>query len=242
MVELADVDIKVKNTAYIGFVASKALVHLEQRYVDNIRSQADESQSALLADLLGHVVDDALEAFFMRPMAFVGISDSAQKIVNSGANSIKKAVQIVVQQVACKLSNDDMRLFAEYMHDLLHQPSERNGQRFMVAFPITAELRDTMVETFAQGRDGDPQHVNQALQDILIRINHAGTVTFFERPVELLKLNFVLKKIAQTASEAIKKANRWVVKSTFKGMTDQQLLSTIDYIESVLIEGPEHQG
>ena len=222
--------------AYIGFPIPVDVYGRMESLVLRLREGVNEHQGKLYASVVLDLVDESMDTFFLRPMADIGISPMGEKLVNAGVSSVKKAVGILVQTLAKKISNEEMLPLAEYLWGVVYSDlsKETPEDHAYMASPIDRvldqELNDIVI---AIGAGDAGAQIEERLTAALLEVSEISLEIFFAQPMNILKLGMVMRKAGQMAFEATRAAIRGVIKKVFKGMSEQELRGVARYIRSV---------
>lgn len=121
--------------------------------------------------------------------------------------------------------------------DTEREPAEGIG---WVAFEISGELR-RQAETITRKIRSDPDkqgHVPE-LVDVILKMTDRGLHYYFLHPLEEAGVGIVTRRAVALAIGTAGRALPVVVRKTVKNLSDEQLLSIVDFIDHILIRDEE---
>lgn len=225
-----------KIAAFIGFPIPVEVYGRMESLVVRLRDGTQVHQGKLYASVVLDLVDESLDTFFLRPMADIGISSMGEKMVKAGVSSVKKAVGVLVQTLAKKISNEEMLPLAEYLWSVIYSDltKEVPQDHAFMASPIGHVLNEELNEIVLAIEAGDAgAEVEERLTQALLEVTEISLDIFFAQPMNMLKLGLVMRKASQMAFEATRAAIRGVIKKVFKGMSEQELRGVARYLRTV---------
>lgn len=222
--------------AFIGFCLPEELKVKADRLILNLREGVLQHQGALYAEVVEGLVDESMDTFFLEPIADIGISSVGERLVKTGVSSVKKAVSMLVNSLAKKLKNEEMKPLAEYLYSVIYtaRPDENAVEQAYMASPIGHELDTELLSIVADIEAGETgEAIQSRLSVALLEVSEISLELFFAQPLKMVKLGFVMTKAGQVAFDATRAAIRGVIKKVFKGMNEAQLRGVAQYIRSV---------
>ncbi len=121
--------------------------------------------------------------------------------------------------------------------DMEHEPGEPIGR---VAFEISSELRQKAEAIVHNIRfDPDKQRHVPELVDVVLAMTDRGLYYYFLHPLEGAGVGVVTRKAVGLAIGTAGRALPMVVRKTVKSLSDEQLLSIVEFIDHILIRKAE---
>lgn len=223
---------------YSAFAASQALSNINDEFLAAMQAGSSTPQAPVFIELLHLFMDEVLDSYFVGPMEMVSLNNMGRKVVTGGVNAIRKTSKMAITKVVKKMNNDELQPIASYIDSIMIRPDEGSSEPTYVAVPITNDLYERLTTATNTGREAGPKTVtgdfSQALSDLIDEsINQ-----YFEVPVSMLKLGFVMEKVARVAMESGRAASQTVVKKVPNTMNEKELLAFFEFAESIVIEKP----
>lgn len=228
------------NQWYIAFASSARLFELDSRFIQNMKAGVKESQAPLVMEVLSLFIDEVLDVFFVAPMNFVGLKEFQRKIVLGAVSTIKKATHFALGKIVKSLSNEDLRAIAQYMDVMLQIEPEGSNPPAYICFPIDVVLEQRLHSVFARARAEDAKKEVPELTSALLALTEAALTAYILQPLELLKLGYVMKKLAMGSYEIVRTASHVLVKKLFETMDESELKRISEYLDQLIRQGPEH--
>lgn len=230
----------MSSVPYLGFRASEQLRDDSERLIENIRNQTSESQVPQVNRVLQNFIPEMLDAFLLDVCTVVELGPTSTKVVRGAAGTITKTVNMLVKQLLKKRTNEELVPIAEYMDQMMIRANEASNNLTTIACLLDDSLYQRMRDVIQEVREGDnPQAQLPVLTELMHEVTDVSLKGFFERPVNLLKMNIVVRKLANTGLDTCRSAIRMVINKVFKTLSDEQLVKLVDYFEELLITGPD---
>jgi len=228
------------NQWYVAFPSSARLYELDTRFIQNMKANVKESQAPLVLDVMSLFVEEVLNNFFIAPMDFIGLKEFQRKIVSGAVSTIKKAVDFALGKIIKSLNNSDLVAISQYMDVMLqHEPAGSTPPAY-IAFPISDELETQLHAIFVNVQTGNAKREVPQLVSILLKLNDEALSAYILQPLDLLKLGFVIKKLAMGSYEIVKTASNVLIKKLFETMDEQEIKKLCEYLDRLIRKGPEH--
>lgn len=226
------------NQKYAAFKSSKTLYDLNRNIHSNLLQGVREPQNKQVNELLDLFIDECMDFYYLRPMDQVKLSDMGCRIVTGGVGAIKKTSKLAIGQITKKLGNDDLLPIANYIDSIVMHPPAGQDHPIYVAVPISNMASDRLFGATTKGREQGPHTVAAEFSEALCKIIDDSIEQYFDVPLSLLKLGFVMEKVARVATDAGRAAAHTVVRKVPSAMSEPELLAFFDFAESILIERP----
>ncbi|PIE41824.1 MAG: hypothetical protein CSA49_01545 [Gammaproteobacteria bacterium] len=223
---------------YSAFAASSALSDIADQFLVAMDNRSPEPQAPLCINLLHLFMDEVLDSYFVVPMEMVSLNKMGRKVVNAGVNAIRTTSKLAITRVVKKMNNDELKPLADYIDSIIIRPAAGLEQPTYLAVPISSGLHERLASTINQGRTAGPRASAEEFSQALCGLIDESINQYFEIPVSMLKLGYVMEKIARVAMESGRAASHTVVKKVHHTMDDQELLAFFDFAESIVVEKP----
>lgn len=228
------------NQWYVAFPSSSRLFELDTRFIQNIKANVKESQAPLVLEVMSVFVEEVLNVFFVAPMDFVGLKEFQRKIVLGAVSTIKKAIDFALGKIIKSLSNSDLIAISQYMDVMLQREPEGSNPPAYICFPISDTLEQRIHGVFARAQAGDAKKEVPELVSTLLVLTEEALSAYILQPLDLLKLGFVMKKLAMGSYEIVRTASNVLVKKLFETMDEQEVKKICEYLDRLIRKGPEH--
>lgn len=226
---------------YSAFAASAELYDITQRFLANMASGVAEPQAPVAIELLHRFMDEVLDSYFLRPMELIKLNNMGQKIVSAGVTAIRKTSKVAISKILGKLSNEDIKPLADYIASILFPAEPGSKHAAYIAVPLSPALDQRLSAAIANGRANGPHTVTDEFAEALCELIDESVVQYFEKPVSLMKLGFIMEKFARVAMESGRGASQTVVRKVARTMNEKELLSFYKFAESIVKELPPRQ-
>lgn len=219
------------TTTYVAFRSSDSLHQLTDGFITRMREGARQPEPAVVEDIMTTFIDEALDAFFLKPASFSGLGGTQRKMVQVAADTISKATRLVIGRSARKMDLEQNRAAAEYMDEI--RMSAPDGAFWYIAFPIDATLA-------AQGRalptiKGNADGAHEEMIRYLRGITNEALDWYFDKPIALLHFGPILRKVAAIGVETTRKASYGVINKVIPKLNHEQFIQSATYYESMLV-------
>lgn len=221
---------------YAAFPASDVLQDFNTRFISNINAGVGSPQATLLIQGLNQFVDECLDYYFLRPVEMVKLGGVGKKIVNGGVSGIKKTAKLAISKIVCKLSNEELKPIAAYIDSMMKDVQKGDKTITYIAVPVSEQLSGGLRSATHVGRNGDPHRVAEDFSLALCGLIDESLAQYFEEPLNLLHMGFLMEKIAKVATESTRSAAHTVVKKVPKTMSEKELLMFFEFADSLLLD------
>lgn len=220
---------------YLGFASSPELENAAIVLLDNFARDVKESQVPHMEQTMDYFVPELLDAFLVRTVDAVGLSPMATKLVHSTADVISKTARMLVPQLLRKRSNEELRPLGGFVDELYVRPETSSNGKACTGCEIDKATYDRMQRVIAEVRAGNGKQVEPELHDLMSLVVDIMLDRIMKRAIDLIKLNFVVRKIADGAIATCKAAGHGVVNKVFKKLEEEQLVHVANYFDELLI-------
>ena len=219
---------------YLGFASSPELENAAIVLLDNFANNVKESQVPHMEKTMEYFIPELLHAFLVGTVDAVGLSSTATKIVHTSAELIGKTANMLVPQLLRKRSNEELRPLSGFVDDLYVRPQTCSKGVACTGCEIEKETYDQMQYVIAEVRAGNGQQVLPQLHDLMSLVVDIMMDRLMKRAIDLIKLNFVVRKIADGAMATCKAAGHGVVNKVFKKLDEDQLIHVANYFDNLI--------
>ncbi|MDP2227777.1 MAG: hypothetical protein Q8J78_09925, partial [Moraxellaceae bacterium] len=227
-------------TAYIAFLSSERLRHNSETLVANIDKRVSASQSGLLNDIMVDFTDEVLQVFFIDIIDLLKLSPFMSKLIHGSVGTIKSTIHSISRTIINKLDNKQLLPMADYVGSLmLTAPDVHGHAAAYVGFPISADTYKRLHDVITKMRDGQTQEQIPALTAVLNEVTDLAMEAYFTNPIELLKLGFILRKMAEGGVSVIRGAVHMVIRKLVPDLTHDQLLAVAEYMDSLILRSAQ---
>lgn len=227
----------MSSTTYIAFASSEHLHTTTDGFIHRMAQNSPRPEPQTIETIMVSFLDEALEAFFVQPQEFLGLSSGMRRIVNMTVDTISKATRMVVTRTARKMDLEQNRASAEYMDTmrLCHTDADGN-ETWYIAFPIEERLREQGDAAIASARNGYTRSARDQMTEFLLALTDVGLYWYFEEPMKLMKFGPVVQRAVNMGVETTRKATKSTIRKVFPKLEDEQLSAAADYIEALMLK------
>lgn len=222
--------------AHIAFLSSDHLRRNSEQLVANIDARSKAPQADLMIRIMSDFTDEVLQVFFIDVIDLLQLSHFMQKVIHGSVNTIKGTINSISRTIIHKLDNQQIIPMADYMGSLmLTAPDTSGDNRAWVGFPVSERMIDRLDTLIGNIRHGNPQEHVQELSSVLNEITDLAMAAYFTMPIELLKLGFILRKMADGGVSVIRGAVHIVIRKLVPDLSNEQLLAVANYMDTLIL-------
>ncbi len=225
-------------THYTAFAASESLRCLNESFVAELATSPSRSLAPDIVRLLELFSDECMDAYFLSPVEMIDLNPMGKKIVLGGVSAIKKTIKLALRKVLGKVPNSELVPLADYIDSMLLKPEEGGDLPTYIAVALPDELYQRIVDVVKRGRDTEPHLVAKEFSIALCELVDVAIESYFERPIEMMKLGYLSEKIARLANDTVSSGAKTVIKKVTKTMRNKELLAFFWFAESIIVDGP----
>ena len=219
---------------YLGFVSSPQLEDAAIVLLDNYARNVKESQAPHMEKTMELFVPELLQAFLVGTVDAVGLSSTASRIVHTTADLITKTSNMLVPHLLRKRSNEELRPLSEFVDDIYVRGDTCSAGKAVTGCEIDKATFERMQRVIGEVRAGNGQQVLPELHDLMSLTVDIMLEGFMKRSINMIKLNFVVRKISDGAISTCKAAGHGVVNKVFKKLDDDQLIHVANYFDGLI--------
>lgn len=225
------------SSTYIAFPSSEKLHTTTDGFIRRMADGARTPEPATVEAIMNDFLDEALDAFFIAPQDFLGLSGGMKRVVNMAVDTISSASHMVVKRTAKKLDIQQNRDAANYMDTMRIQRPDADGNAvWYVSFPMGDALRDKGRQAIETARAGDTRAAREQMTAFLLELADVGLYWYFEEPMKLMGFGPVMRRMVDMGVETTRKATKSVIRRVFAKLEGPQVVAAADYIESLMVE------
>lgn len=221
-------------TTYLAFPASPGLHRLTDGFIHRMRDDAHQPEPRAVEDIMTTFIDEALNAFFLRPASLSGLAGHQRRLVTVAADTISKATGVVIRRCAGKMDLAQNRAAADYMDEIRFPAAD--GSFWYVGFPIDPALAERGQRLAENARHPDRPNDPGEMIDYLRAITDQALIWYFNKPIELLRFGPILRKVAAVGVETTRRASYGAINKVIPKLDKQQFLRSAEYYESMQIK------
>ncbi len=219
---------------FLGFVSSPELEQSAITLLDNFARNVKESQVPHMERSMDLFIPELLHSFLVGTVDAIGLSPMATRIVHSTADILDKTGKMLVGTLLKKRSNDELRPLADYVDDIYVRPETASTGKASTGCEIDKQTYDRIQRLIADVRAGNGEQIRPELHDVMILVVDTMLDGFMKRAINLMKMNFIIKKVADGAIATSRAAGHGVVNKVFKDLDTDQLLHLANYFDNLV--------
>lgn len=220
---------------YIGFVSSEKLAHETRRLLELRGNVPPQTMLKPIEKTVDLFIPEVLHNLLVGCCDAIGLSPMATKIVNGSVDTINSATKLLVGQLMKKRADDEIIAITAFI-DKIYLPASASSKGVDCCGAELGKAKyDEMMFVTNEILAGRAQQVLPQLHVLMIEIADLIQDAFMKEPLEVLKLNFVVRKIVDGTFATCKGAAHMVVNRVFKNLNDEELVRMATYFNALLI-------
>lgn len=220
---------------YLGFASSAALEQSAITLLEKGNSGTKESLVPYMEKSMEFFIPELTQAFLVGTVDAIGLSSMATKIVHSTADLIDKTSKMLVTQLLKKRTNEELKPLIGFVDDIYQRPETTSTGKAATGCEISKKDYDRIQHVIAESRAGRAKEVLPELHDLMTLVVDTMLEELMKRPIALLPLNFVVRKVADGAIATCKAAGHGVTNKVFKKLEDDQLIHLANYFDTLVL-------
>ena len=212
---------------YVAFRSSTRLHQLTDGFIERMRHGAREPEPRVVEDIMTTFIDEALDAFFLTPASYSGLSTTQQRLVRLAADTISRATRLVIGRRARQMDLSQNRAAADYM-DSIRFPGPQHAFWY-VAFPIEPGLAERGRRLAERTEEGHFEGAREDMVHYLRGVTDQALHWYFNKPIDLLGFGPILRKVASMGVDTTRKASYGVINKVIPNLSDEQLTQSALY-------------
>lgn len=223
-------------TAHIAFVSSPGLRRDSETFIANIDARSRDSQSELMTRIITNFTDEILQVFFLDMIELLHLSPFMEKVVTGSVSTIKSTIHSVSRTIIHKLDNKQLIPLSDYIAGVMLTAPDASGTPTpYVGFPLSEATHARLEKLVQAMRHDDPVPHVQELTAMLNDITDLALDAYLLTPIELLKLGFILRKLAEGSVSVIRGAIHLVIRKLVPDLDAAQLQAVASYLDSLVL-------
>lgn len=218
---------------YVAFRASDDLHQLTDGFIQRMREGAREPEPKVVERIMTTFIEEALEAFFLAPASYSGLSGTQQRLVRLAADTIAAATRVVVGRSARKMDLAQNQAAARYMDEIRFH--DAGDDCWYVGFPIDEALAAQGRSVAERCQNGQFEGVREDLVRYLREVTDLSLEWYFKKPIDLLRFGPILRKVAAVGVDTTRKASYGVINKVIPKLDDQQVLQSALYYRDMQV-------
>jgi len=220
---------------YLGFVASEELSKTVKQVLVNFENKEVTSQAPYMIKLSKLFVPELLDTFLLNITGSVGIQGVGVRVINSTASTITKTCDLLASRLLKKLSNEDLRPLVGFIDNTFLPAATNSYEKDTVACEISEEQFLRFREISEKLKAGEGLEIRSDVDRMMVEIVDAMLNGFMKAALNATKMNFVLKKVSNAATETCRGAAVMVVNKVFKKLNGEQLFQLGEYCHDLAL-------
>lgn len=220
---------------YLASPASDQLAGQADRVLENFRTGDPSPQEPHFEKLVDYLVPELLDGYLIKTCDAVGVGPTASKVVHGAVDTISRTVSTLVSHMLKKRSNKELEPLTGYVEDVYLRANSCSSGMNMVGCEIDQHLYERMMFVTNEVKAGRSQQVLAELHELMLVVVDVVLEGMMKRPIGLMKMNFVVRKIADGATATCRGAGHLVVNRVFKKLDDEQLLRLAHYFGDLIV-------
>ncbi|ASK34504.1 hypothetical protein [Alloalcanivorax mobilis] len=215
------------TTTYVAFRSSDALHRMTDGFIQRMQAGASEPEPKQVEKIMTTFIEEALNAFFLEPASFSGLSGTQMRLIRIATDTINKATALVIGRSARKMDLQQNQAAAAYMDEIRIAAPDHSF--WYVAFPISEALAEQGRRVTATHQAGDADTARRELVAYLRGVTDQALLWYFDKPVELLRFGPILRKVAAVGVDTTRRASYGVINKIIPNLADEQFLQSAEY-------------
>jgi len=183
--------------------------------------------------------DDLLKVFLLDMIDMVKLSPLMEKLVHGTVNTIRNTVHSITRTIVHRLDQGQLRQLGDYIRQLMLTKPDAGGDQPWVGFPIDASFELRMRRVIGSLQGDNPGSQSAELVAVLCSISDQAIQVYVVKPIELIRLGFVLRKVADGGARVISGAIHMLIRKLVPNLTRQQYADLASYLQGMLVINPE---
>lgn len=223
-------------TVYIAFVSTPELRRDSIQLLKNIDARSPDSQAELMTRIINAFTDQILKVFLLDMTDLLALSPFMGKVVTGSVSTIKSTIHSVSRTVIQKLDNKQLIPLADYIGSIMLTTSDAGGvEKPCVGFPVSPATEQRLQRLVSAMNGAEPHSHIPELMAMLNEITDLALEAYLLTPIELLKLGFVLRKLAEGSVSIIRGAIHMVIRRLVPDLNSTQLQSVAHYLNDLIL-------
>ncbi|CBL43803.1 hypothetical protein HDN1F_02200 [gamma proteobacterium HdN1] len=219
---------------FIGFQASEQLTTQAKRLLELRGNVPPQTLLKPLEQVVEPFIPEVLTNMLANSVEAVGLSPMASKVVNGAVDTLNSAARLLVSKLLKKRSDDEIVNMSGFIDDIYLPANRTSNGLDCCGAEISQKDFEEMKFIISEIRAGRAQSVVPRLNAIMIDVADLVLESFMKRPLSVLDLNFVIRKVVDGTFATSRAATHMVVNRVYKQLNDEELLRFADYFDKQL--------
>jgi len=219
----------------MAFKSSRELEDCAVELLDRHARGAEESYVQLMIDTMEYFIPELLHSFLVGTVDAIGLSNMATKIVHSTSDLMSKTGRMLVPQLLKKRTNEELTPLIGFVEDISLWADQTENGKTCCGAELSKESYDRMKNVVVRVRDGEVEAVRQEITELMIIAVDTMLDSLMKRPIDMLDLGFVTRKVANGAISTCHAAGHGVVHKVFNKLDNEQMVRLVDYFDTLVI-------
>lgn len=220
---------------FMAFAAKDDLKQAADKVLELREQNASESWVPYFDDMIDLFIPAFLDNMLVDTCDTVGLSPRASKIIHSSCDTLSHTISTMIAKLIKKRSNEEMIPMVEFTDDVYLRAENCSTGRDSVGFQMDKAHYDKIQYLLKEVRGGNLEEVRDDLIDIMIDTVDIAIENMMVRIINLLKINFVVRKLCDAAVATSRGACHLVVHKVFKNLDEESMLRLGDFFEGLLV-------
>lgn len=227
------------NNTFIAFPSSPELRELSRQLIQNLAAGVSTSQHDLVSRIMLDFTDELLQVFLLDMIEVVQLSPILEKLVHGTVNTIRSTVHSVTRAIVHRLNQGQLQQLGDYIRGLMLTVPAADGPRPWVGFPVDTHF-ELRLRRVIGGLQGDnPNAQVPELVAMLCAISDRAIQVYVVQPIELIRLGFVLRKVADAGAHVISGAIHMLIRRLVPDLSRAQYIHLASYLQGMLVTNPQ---
>jgi len=220
---------------YIAFPSSDRLYQGAVNFLEVYRNQPYVDAAPVLAEVLKDYIPETLDALLRMPTSLAGVGPTATKIVNVSMATMDKTGHALVKQALKKRKNAELEELSHHIDSMILHSSDTEKGLPLSAIRIPPSLYEQSMYVIKRIENEPASNFHDEIVDVLMAITETLMYESVKKPVDMIPLGPVVKKVTSLGIDTLSATVMKVVKNVFVKMSDEEFLATSRYFDSLLV-------
>lgn len=221
---------------YLAYPSSQALHQNALDFLDTYKNKPAVNAAPLLAEVMESYIPEMLEAYMKKPTKLAGVGPTAKKVVDVSTSAMSKTAAGLTKQILKKSTNKDLVEIREHIESMVLNPEDTELGIPLSAIQIPEELYNKCVAMIERIQSQPPSEYHDEVIEFLLELVEAISEEVMKKPIGMMPLGPIVKKMANLGMDTILSAALKVVKGVFGKMSDEEMLETSKYFDELLVK------
>lgn len=223
---------------YLAYPSSQRLHQNAVDFLDTYANKPAVNAAPLLADMMESYIPEMLEAYMRKPTDLAGIGPTGKKVVDMSTSAMSKTAAGLTKQILKKSQNKDLVEIRGHIESMVLTPEDTELGIPLSAIEISEELYGRCVAMIERIQTQPPSEYHDEVIEFLLELVEVISEEVMKKPIAMMPLGPIVKKMANLGMDTILTAALKVVKGVFGKMSDEELFETSKYFDELLVKSP----